>query len=69
MPLYNKLAQQLHYIQLVLQVACPDNFGLYLIFVILKLGNKFCLLLCLSALVTLYFSLATIWYKLRLICR
>jgi len=49
MPLYNKLAQQLYYIQLVLQVACPDSFGLHLIFVILKLGNKFSLPLYLSA--------------------
>jgi len=69
MPLYNKLPQQLHYIQLVLQVTCPDNFGLHLIFVILKLGNKYCRPLYLSALVIRYFSLATIWCKLRLIYR
>jgi hypothetical protein len=61
MPLYNKLAQQLHYIHLVLQVACPDNFGFHLIFVILKLGNKFSLPLYLSLLVSHHFSLATNW--------
>jgi hypothetical protein len=68
-PLYNKLAKQLHYIQLVLHVARPDSFGLHFIFVISKLGNKFCLPVCLPALVSLQFSLATNCYKLRVICK
>jgi hypothetical protein len=69
MLLYSKSAQQLHNIELVLHVASPDNFGLHFVFIILKLGNKFCLPLYLSALVSLQFSLVTNWYILRLICR